>query len=107
MIIYLCMQEDTRRHNRLIRFYESLGFTARAGAKVLYLTNYDESFRKVSNTYICVYKYDCINMQPMLQQHDWRDFMQRGTQLVNATDEKQTHVTIPSLFCIYITGANA
>jgi hypothetical protein len=52
-VFVLCLQEDTRRYNRLIRFYESLGFTARAGAKVLYLTNYDESFRKV--IHLCVY----------------------------------------------------
>jgi hypothetical protein len=40
-------EEDVRRHNRLVRFYESMGFRVSETARVLYLSNYDEYFRCV------------------------------------------------------------
>lgn len=40
-------EEDVRRHNRLVRFYESMGFRVSETARVLYLSNYDDYFRCV------------------------------------------------------------
>lgn len=40
-------EENTLRHNHLVRYYEMLGFSVRNDAKILYLSNYNESYRKV------------------------------------------------------------
>lgn len=40
-------EEDVKRHNRLVRFYESMGFHVTQGARVLYLNNYDDCYRYV------------------------------------------------------------
>ncbi|CAN0181475.1 unnamed protein product, partial [Discosporangium mesarthrocarpum] len=45
--IRLEAEEDTSRHNRLVVYYESLGFRRREGARVVYLNHYDQVFRKV------------------------------------------------------------
>jgi ribosomal protein S18 acetylase RimI-like enzyme len=48
-LVKLEAEEDVSRHNRLVRFYESLGFRLKEGARVLYLNNYDEYYRRVGD----------------------------------------------------------
>lgn len=44
-------EEDTCKHNRLVRYYEGLGFRQLEGSKVQVLYNNDQCFRKVRETY--------------------------------------------------------
>lgn len=40
-------EEDMTKYNRLVRYYEDLGFRRRKGAKVQYLNHCDQVYRKV------------------------------------------------------------
>ncbi|OQR92997.1 inositol oxygenase [Achlya hypogyna] len=48
----LCLEaeEDTRRHKKLVGLYESWGFSVKENAKILFLYNDTQSFRKVPMT---------------------------------------------------------
>ena len=49
ILIQLDAEEDTRRHNKLLQFYQSLGFSVKPDAKTQYLNNNDgETIRKIS-----------------------------------------------------------
>src|SRR3546814_14158774 len=41
-------EEDTRRHNKLVGWYETLGFAVKPNARITFLSNNDhQTFRKV------------------------------------------------------------
>jgi hypothetical protein len=44
-LLKLEAEEDTRRHDRLVRYYQSLGFVPTPHARVLYLSHEDAYFR--------------------------------------------------------------
>lgn len=46
-LLKLEAEEDTRRHDRLVRYYQSLGFRPTPDARVLYLSHDDAYFRYV------------------------------------------------------------
>lgn len=46
-LLKLEAEEDTRRHDRLVRYYQSLGFRPTPDARVLYLSHQDACFRCV------------------------------------------------------------
>lgn len=46
-LVQLEAEEDIKRHNRLVNFYEALGFKQKENARILYLNNYDDYFRWV------------------------------------------------------------
>jgi inositol oxygenase len=47
LLLELDAEEDETRHNKLIHFYERLGFRVKSNAKIQYLSHYGETFRKV------------------------------------------------------------
>lgn len=46
--VHLEAEEDTKRHNKLVHWYETMGFTVKPSAKIAFLSNNDhQTFRKV------------------------------------------------------------
>ncbi|OQS00593.1 inositol oxygenase [Thraustotheca clavata] len=65
----LCLEaeEDTRRHHKLVGLYESWGFSVKQNAKILFLYNDTQCFRKVPMALPLLEK-TFVPLEPMTQQ---------------------------------------